>query len=60
MGKKIKLNIKFKGNEVLCAKSPLNCNECKDKKTCEEVVLYYNPYPKADIEKCFRNDERNR
>ena len=60
MGKKIRLNIKFKGNEVLCAKSLLFCKECKDKSSCEKIDVYYNPFSSKDIKECFKNDERHR
>lgn len=60
MSKKIKLNIKFKGNEVLCAKSPLNCVGCKDSNNCEKIEVHYNPFTKKDIQECFKNDERHR
>lgn len=60
MKKKIKLNIKFKGNEVLCAKSPLYCKDCKDKKNCEKVDVFYYPYTNKEIKECFKNDERHR
>lgn len=60
MRNKIVLNIKFKGKEVLCAKSPLNCKECKDKSACEKIDVYYYPYTNREIQDCFKNDERNR
>lgn len=60
MWKKMKLNIKFEGNEVVCAKSPINCKRCNNKKNCESIEVYYCPYTKKDIEECFKNDERNR
>lgn len=60
MRKKIKLNIKFNGDKVLCAKSPFFCTSCKDKSKCERIEIYYDPFSKRDIEDCFRNDERNR
>jgi len=60
MGKKIKLNIKFKGNEVICAKSPSNCLGCKDKEECEKIEVHYNPFTSKDIKECFKNDERHR
>lgn len=60
MSKKIKLNIKFKGNEVLCAKSPLFCKECNDNRNCEKIEVYYNQFTKKDIKECFKNDERHR
>jgi hypothetical protein len=56
----MKLNIRFVGNEVVCAKSPINCNGCDNKKNCEQIEVYYSPYAKKDIEECFKNDERNR
>ncbi|NFN09417.1 hypothetical protein [Clostridium botulinum] len=60
MRKKLKLNIKFKGDQVLCARSPLFCLSCKEKNKCERIETYYYPYKYADIEECFRNDERKR
>ena len=60
MEKKIKLNIKFKGNEIVCAKSPLHCKDCLDNNTCEEIVMHYYPFDKREVEECFKNDERHR
>ncbi|OOM75486.1 hypothetical protein [Clostridium sp. BL-8] len=61
MHKKIKLNIRFVGNEVVCAKSPAKCcKRCANKNNCEEIEVHYNPFAKKDIEECFKNDERNR
>lgn len=60
MRKKIKLNVKFKGNEVLCAKSPLQCKKCLDNNTCEKMEMYYYPYTNKEIIECFKNDERHR
>ncbi len=60
MRKKLKLNIKFKGDKVLCARSPLFCLNCKDKNKCERIETHYYPYAPNDIRECFKNDERNR
>ena len=60
MRKKLKLNIKFKGDQVLCARSPLFCLKCEDNNKCERVDVYHYPYKYADIEECFKNDERKR
>lgn len=60
MRKKIKLNIKFMGNEVVCAKSPVNCRNCKDKNKCENLNVFYYPYPHKDILNCFNNNEKRR
>lgn len=60
MRNKMKLNIRFAGNEVVCAKSPTNCKGCSYKNNCEQIEVYYYPYTKKEIEECFRNDERNR
>ncbi|MVX62253.1 hypothetical protein GKZ28_00875 [Clostridium chromiireducens] len=60
MRKKIKLNVKFVENEVVCAKSPIGCKGCDSKSNCECLELYYYPFAKKEIEECFRNDERNR
>lgn len=58
--KKVKLNVKFKGNEVVCAKSPLSCNQCVDINKCEKIDMYYYPYKDNEIRECFKNDERKR
>lgn len=60
MKKKIELNIKFKGNEIVCAKSPLHCKGCKDNKTCEKIEMHYYLYTDREIKECFENDERHR
>lgn len=60
MHKKIKLKIKFVGNEVVCAKSPINCKMCKDKNNCENITVSYNPYSYKDIINCFNNSEKRR
>lgn len=44
MQRKINLNVKFNGESVLCAKSPEECTECKDKKKCENMDFYFYPY----------------
>lgn len=42
--RKIKLNVKFNKNEVICARSPEKCRECSSMKTCELIDFYYYPY----------------
>lgn len=60
MRKKVKLNIKFQKNIVLCAKSPEFCIDCKEKQTCEHIEMFYNPYSNKDILECFNNSEKRR
>lgn len=60
MRKKVELNIRFIGNKVLCAKSPINCKGCIHKSNCEKLELFYYTYTKKEIEECFKNDERIR
>ena len=60
MHKKIRLNIKFIGNKVVCAKSPANCRDCKDKNKCETLNVFYDQYPHKDIINCFNNSEKRR
>ena len=58
--KKINVNIKFLGDKVVCAKSPGECRNCKDKNRCENMDLYYYIY--KDIKECMqsRSYKRNR
>lgn len=39
-GERLNLNIKFRGDKVTCAKSPSECNNCKDKNRCENFNVY--------------------
>lgn len=57
--KHLLLNVKFVNNQVICAKSPINCKGCNDNE-CERMTLSYNPYKRGDIKECFRNSERRR
>ena len=57
---KLKLNIKFKNNKVICAKSPEFCVNCKNRNDCETLKVFYDPYPYKDIINCFNNSERRR
>jgi len=52
--KKIKLNVRFKNGNVICAKSPDLCIGCKE--DCEKMDLFY--YPFKGIEECFKNSEK--
>ena len=56
--KKLKLNVKFINGQVVCAKSPGECKECKEE--CETMDLFYYPYKSRDIIECFKNNERRR
>lgn len=56
--KKLKLNMKFEGNKVVCARSPSECRECKEIKSCETIDTYYDPF--KGIKECFRNNEKRR
>jgi hypothetical protein len=60
MRKRIKLNVRFINENVVCAKSPGQCNKCKDIKQCEKMDFYYYPFKERDIEECFKNSERRR
>jgi len=56
--KKLKLNIRFNKDKVICAKSPEECKGCKE--DCEKMELFYYPYNDRDIKECFKNSERVR
>lgn len=56
--KKLKLNIKFNKGIVVCAKSPIECKECKEIKGCDTISTYYYPY--EGIKECFNNNEKRR
>lgn len=58
--RKLKLNIKFKKNKVVCARSSEECKSCKDIKQCEEIEVFYYPYSKKDIKECFKNNDKKR
>lgn len=58
--KKLKLNIKFIKGIVVCAKSPIECKECKDIKQCEKMDVFYYPFNDKDIRECFNNNEKRR
>lgn len=45
--KKLKLNVKFNKDKVVCAKSPTECKICGHSSTCELMELYYYPYDGA-------------
>lgn len=52
--KKIKLNVRFKNGNVICAKSPDLCMDCKE--DCEKMDLFYYPFKR--IEEYFKNSEK--
>ncbi|MDR3598529.1 hypothetical protein [Clostridium sp.] len=56
--RKLKLNMKFDKGIVVCAKSPIECRECKYIKWCETIDTYY--YPFEGINECLKNSERKR
>ena len=56
--KKIKLNVRFKNGNVICAKSPGLCKDCKEE--CERMELFYYPFNDIDLKECFKNSERVR
>jgi len=56
--RKLRLNIKFKNEAVVCARSPSECNGCKE--YCELMELFYYPFNNKDLKECFTNDERRR
>lgn len=56
--KKIKLNIKFNKDTVICAKSPELCGDCSE--DCEKMEVFYYPFNKRDLEECFKNDEKRK
>lgn len=56
----LKLNINFKNNKVVCAKSPDLCINCTDKHNCETLNVFYNKYTHKDIIECFNNSEKRR
>ncbi|CUU46967.1 hypothetical protein [Clostridium beijerinckii] len=56
--KKLKPNIKFNQEIVVCAKSPSECSGCKE--CCELIELFYYPFDGKNIKECFKNDERRR
>lgn len=49
---KINLNIKFNGDKIECAKSPLECKGCSNIKKCENMDVFYYPYD--NISECMR------
>lgn len=51
--KKIILNTKWQGKEIICAKTPNGCWGCKDKFSCEPIEFTYDEY--ADIDKVMEN-----
>lgn len=55
---KIKLNIRFSGDKVSCAKSLELCKGCSNYNICEYMELYYYPYDGA-IE-CMKHDSYKR
>lgn len=57
---KLKLNIRFNNNEVVCAKSPKFCENCTNKYNCETLTVSYNQYADKDIIECFNNSEKRR
>lgn len=58
--KKIKLNVKFAKDKVVCAKSPIECKLCRNISTCELMELYYYPYDGADDCMKHRSYKRER
>jgi len=56
--KKIKLNVRFKNGNVICAKSPDLCKGCKE--DCEKMDLFYYPFNKRDLMECFKNNEKRK
>lgn len=56
--RKVKLNVKFNKNEVVCARSPEKCRECSSMKSCEIMEFYYYPY--KGWKECFCNSEKRK
>ncbi|MBN1045437.1 hypothetical protein DVW08_08710 [Clostridium botulinum] len=42
--KRVRLNVKFNGDKICCAKSPELCGKCKEHNKCELLDMYYYPY----------------
>lgn len=56
--KKIKLNVRFRNEKVICAKSPDLCIGCKEE--CEKMELFYYPFSNRDLMECFKNNEKRK
>ncbi|MFR8044286.1 MAG: hypothetical protein ACLU7E_19550 [Clostridium butyricum] len=54
--RKVKLNVKFNKNEVVCARSPRECEGCTE--MCELMDFYYYPY--KGWQQCFNNSEKRK
>lgn len=56
--RKVKLNVKFNKNEVVCARSPEKCRGCDSIKDCENMDFYYYLY--KGWQQCFNNSEKRK
>lgn len=56
--KKIKLNVRFRNGNVICARSPNECKGCKE--DCENMDLFYYPFSSRDLMECFKNNEKRK
>lgn len=56
--KKLKLNVKFNKDKVVCAKSPTECKACINISTCELMELYYYPFDGAKY--CMKHSSYKR
>ncbi len=56
--KKLKLNVKFKNGNVICAKSPKECGLCKE--DCEKINLFYYLFNDIDVKECFKNNQKRK
>ncbi|MBY7025198.1 hypothetical protein JW813_09225 [Clostridium botulinum] len=56
--KRVRLNVKFSGDKICCAKSPGVCGKCKELNKCELLDMYYYPYD--DIKECMKHDSYKR
>jgi hypothetical protein len=51
--RKLNLNIKFHGDKVICAKSPVECKKCIYSRSCENMTLFYDPF--EGINECMKS-----